>query len=95
MLEFGFQLDSLAYKHTVGDMRTELRLAESGLVPDRPERNYCVSRGVFPLLVRKEGEKSKVSVSISCLLALKSTGASRIQNGVGNHSTKKIGDTRK
>jgi len=40
VLEFGFQLDSLVYKYAVDDMCTQLQLAETGLVPDPPERNY-------------------------------------------------------
>jgi hypothetical protein len=73
-------------------MCTQLRLAETGLVPVPPERNYCVSRGVFPLLVKKK-ENSQKYRSISVVFwPWNQPGDSRIQNGDGNHSTTTIGD---
>lgn len=95
VLQFGFQLDTLVYKYTVDDMCTQLWLAETGLVPDVPEHNNGVSRGVFPLLVKRK-EKSQKYRSISVVFwAWNQPEASRIQNGGGNHPTTKIGDTRK
>ena len=55
-------------------MCTQLRLAETGLGPDPPERKLLrKSWSGVSITRKKKGQKSKLSVIISCLLALKST----------------------
>jgi hypothetical protein len=68
VLEGWFQLDSLVHTYIVDHTHTQFRL-----VPDFPERSYCVIRRVFSITPTRMEKKSEVSVSISCLLALIST----------------------